>query len=360
MQYLLKNNKQDQDQNIQPLIKLYIDYGMPVSDFSVKTLCVLFQRFFIICNNEDIRIKCFTWFIQGDIKSVSRKQIQALILRILGVDNMNYALEFDAPDNKNLYDALFNSNEDCILFCEFENSNPISTFVQEKKFEHVEINLVVEKYVHQYFTIYLQKNLDQLKDNDIELFTFIKIIEIIVLYLDITFNNGIDASHYIEDTILFDTLKTALRETFLKLQSILNNKIQNAIKIKYLQSIRNLLEFDLNSLLSTVIRASIDDRFFHCLNNIIYTEIKEDDQDVLCDEDDELLGAVALKHHCIYTLAAFCIKLSNYRAELLDLILDPKTYNFGFDTSCALECINILNSCKVEHPPLGKFIMFLF
>ncbi|CAH2066738.1 unnamed protein product, partial [Iphiclides podalirius] len=58
--------------NVKPLFILYFEKGMPVNDQSVKTLTMLFKKFYAKSCYNFGRIKCFTWFANGQITNVDR------------------------------------------------------------------------------------------------------------------------------------------------------------------------------------------------------------------------------------------------------------------------------------------------
>ncbi|KPI93799.1 Serine-protein kinase ATM [Papilio xuthus] len=72
------------------------------------------------------------------------------------------------------------------------------------------------------------------------------------------------------------------------------------------------------------------------------------------DENDTDMSYNVLKHNCIFFLAAYCKMNNNYRDELLELILNPKLYNFSsrLDVEFALKCIRFLNQSDIEDAPI--------
>lgn len=345
-------------QNIQPLIKLYFEKSMPVTDHSVTTLSRVFNKFFNKCSHFKDRIKCFTWLINGKITSVDQKNIQELLLRLLATENVKFTQIGDENcTSDNLYDVLFNSLDKCTLFSEFELKVTKSIGIQETclELEHAELNTELNKEVNEYLKVQLLEQTNKFKIQEITLLEYIKFNCIILAYVDIILKYDLTKRDQIKQEQIYCSLKEALQLVYESLIDVLRRNTQSSDqKIALLRCVHTMLVTDYDALINFTIRSSISEEFFYCINNILNKEESTDDTETLYEGDE--INPYALKHQCIGLLAAYCRLRGNYRAEILDLILDPKLYNFNisWEIDCAVNCIELLNNKKVQDPPIGN------
>ncbi|CAH0748972.1 unnamed protein product [Diatraea saccharalis] len=359
MQALLKS-KMLKYQSVQPLIKLYIEKGMPVNNSTVETLNRIIYNFFNKCSSLEKR-KCFLyWFVDGDIVAAGEAS-KELLLRITANDNINFVEEVNEPDGNDLFDILFCSIEKSILFSEFELDLVTTTDVSNKSVPEIsEVNIEMNNVLQTTLQNILCQLTEKHKNDKLELLQYSQSIKIILTYLDVMIKFQLLSKNEVIQMQLYNVLKSSLNLMFVSFVKILKNDTSIPLKIQLLQYLKELLLDKYVPLLSYETRQLIKDDFFHCANNILYFE-KELDGDVIYDGDDNEMNFTTLKYNCIYTLAAYCRVRGNYREEILELILDPKLYNFTsvWDVKCALQCLEILIQCGVEEPPIESIFVFM-
>ncbi|KAM3964649.1 serine/threonine-protein kinase tefu [Aphomia sociella] len=344
-------------QNVQPLMKLYIEKGMPVNDFSITTLNYIFQNFFNKCSQFDTRVKCLNWLMEGQITSVNAIVIQELLSRLTANENIFVPKPSVSVDCDNLYVTLFTSPEKCILFSEFvltvENSksSPKDNDVAEKSEANAEINNeICNNLCHKMSTC-----ISKINEDDIDLLEYVKLVRLVLAYLDVMLQHDIVNHHTITETQVYCLLKTSLRLMYKTLvKTLQNDSILNLQKNTILKNVQDLIVYEYNSLLCAEVRQWMDEEFFHCVIDILNKESNADEDLEECDIDEQEHSFDGLKRNCILIIAAYCRKKENYRSELLDTLLDPSLYNFTYfwDIEYAFRCIGLLNDSNVEDPPL--------
>lgn len=343
-------------QNAQALFKFYIDKGMPVTDYSVMTLNALFHKFFSKYSHDDVRKKCFLWLVNGDYISIDVSCTKELLLRLISYDNINTMPKQNRESRSNdLYDTLFNSNEKCTLFSEFQLDILSPTTKESKLKEAFEVNAEIDRQIHEHFKEKMVFCIDLFERKNMALTEFMKFINIAVNYLDITLKcNTIYSDDEIKTTEIFRLLKNALSDMFISLESILKSDSHISVKIEMLKLLKIMLLADLGPMMGTEVRSSVHKEFFICMNKIVITETKVDDDDMVYAGDEKEMNSTTLKYNCVLVLAAYCRRNVNFRGELLKFILDPKIYDFSSDSHCVFQCLELLNESNSEDPPSGK------
>lgn len=347
-------------QNIQPLIKLYYENGMPVTDQSVITFSIVFSKFFNKCSNFNDRLKCFNWLIQGKITSLDARVWQELLLRLLASDNLKSSkIDAVTSANDNLYDMLFNSVEKCTLFSEFELELTKSTTVQGNYLEpgHIELNSELNKAVNEHLKHEFLDQTNKLKNKEITLLEYIKFNCVVLAYVDLILKYDLPKRDQMNEEQIYCSLKEALKLIYESVIDVLTRNTQNSEQqIALLKCVHTMLVTDYDHLLNATIRSSIGEDFFYCINNILNKEESTDDIEEIYEGED--INPYALRHQCVILLAAFCRLRGDYRTEILDLILDPKLYNLNisWEIDCIINCIELLNDDKVQDRPLGNLL----
>lgn len=332
---------------------------MPVTDHSVNTLITLLHKFFSKYSYDDIRSKCFLWLVNGDIISVDLTLTKNLLTRLISNDNINLP-RISADIRKNyLYDTLFNSNEKCILFStlQLEIEQPATVKIESK--EAFEVNTEIDRQMHNYFKEKIASCLEQYEKKRISFTEFAKFINISVTYIDITLKcNTVYSEDEIKATEMYRLLKKSLSEMYISLESVLKSESQISVKIELLKLLKSMLLADLGVFMATEVRSSVHKTFFMCMNQILITEVKTDDEELVYAGDEREMDSTTLKHNCVLVLAVYCRKNVNYRGELLNFILDPKIYDFTTDANCVFQCLELLNDPNLEESPSGILLHF--
>lgn len=340
-------------------MKLYLERSMPVNNSSVKTLNILLEKFFCKYNQNKEKLALFDWFICGEFGSVDKVTTEEILNRLLSEENINFANSVRDQETDHLFDTLFHQVDKCILFSEFEYKLPKSPATDNRDNnnvarENIEINSDLNNVIQSNFENKLSEYKEQFNNNETQYTRYLQLIETVMAYLDVLFKSKFLNSDQIKETRLFSLMKTALEDLFSCLTSILKGNEKIEIKIKVLQDIKELMVSDYAIFTSVVIRSAVNEDFFHCINRILTAE-NVPEEDIIYEGDETEMNTTSLKYHCLYVLSAYCRVRANYRDELLELVLDPKLYNFTsvWDVKCAYKTIEILNG-GVEEPPLGK------
>ncbi|KOB78947.1 putative mutated in ataxia telangiectasia [Operophtera brumata] len=288
-------------QNAQALFKFYIDKGMPVTGHSVMTLNALFHKFFSKYSHDDVRNKCFFWLVNGDYISVDVNCNKELLLRLISYDNINTMPKQDGDSRSNdLYDTLFNSNEKCTLFSEFQLEIQSPATNESKLKEAFEVNAEMDRQIHEYFKEKIAFCIDQFEKKTMALTEFMKFINVAVSYLDNTLKcNTIYSDDEIKTIESFRLLKRALSEMYISLENILKSDNHISVKIELLKLLKNILLADLGPLMGAEVRSSAHKEFFICMNKIVITETKVDDDDLVYASDEKEMNSTTLKHNCV-------------------------------------------------------------
>ncbi|XP_059060370.1 serine-protein kinase ATM-like [Achroia grisella] len=347
-------------QNVQPLIKLYIEKGMPVNDHSVRTLNNIFQQFFSKCSQLDTRVTCLTWLMEGPTTSVDVTCLQELLWRLTA--NENVFVRKTHPRSSvcdNLYHTLFGSTEKCILFSEFELNLEICESLPSDKdvAADIENNREINNEICKHLEQKMFSNLSKIKENDIELLEYVKLVRLVLAYLDIMLRHDVSNPTEIVDIQIYSQLKESLKLMYVTLiHSLKNDNILNIHKNKVLKYVQELIMCEYDSLLCTEIRQRIDSDFFHGILEILNKDSATDDDYEQSEKDEQETTLAGVKRNCILLMAAYCRKQENYTQELLEAVLEPSLYNFScyLDVECAFQCIELLNDSKVEDIPIDS------
>ncbi|XP_031763657.2 serine-protein kinase ATM isoform X2 [Galleria mellonella] len=358
MQLLLESTKLTY-QNVQPLIKLYIEKGMPVNNHSVCTLNKIIQKFFNKCSQLDTRYKCLSWLMEGSITSINVICLQELLWRLVANENIFLRQTLLAPsDCDNLYDTLFGSTERCILFSEFQlhlKSEPVSD--NKDIDENIEANIEMHNEICKYLEHKMSENTSKINENDIELLEYVKLVRLVLAYLDVTLKNDVVNHNEIIEIQVYGLLKESLKLMYVTLVNMLkDDNVLNLHKNIVTKYVQELVVFEYDSLLCAEVRQWMGEELFHCIMEILNRESATDDDIEECEKDEQETSFAGLKRNCILLIAAYCRKQENYRNELLDTVLEPNLYNFTchLDVQCAFQCIELLTDAKVEEAPIDS------
>lgn len=344
-------------EDIQPLIKLYSEKGMPVTDSSLVTINCLLHKFFSKCSSADERLKYLSWLMEGQFMSLKVSNLAEFFLRLITTENVvsehisNKCSEFD-----NIRHVLFNSIEKSILFSEFELVIRSPSDVDTRNENHVEIITEINGQIKRQLTANLSNCVEKLRQKE-EMFECINFLNVCLAYLDILLKYKFVDHNDIRFDEMHCLLKSGLTVTYMSLMDILKNvQVSNSAKataIQAIQGVQAILIADYDSLLALLVRTCMNDEFFECIISVM-DQKEEPDDEVMFESDEE--DPNPLRHNCILLLAAYCMKCVSHRNEILDFLLDPKMYNFSisWDFDCAVNCIKLLEESRVEDPPLGK------
>lgn len=341
--------------NTQALFKFYIDKGMPVTDQSVMTLNTLLFKYFSKYSYEDVRNQCFMWLVNGDFISVDVKCTKELLLRLISYENINLIPKQDSGRN-DLYDTLFNSNERCILFSEFQLEIMNQSADESKLKDVYEANSEIDRVIHDYFKEMMVSCIVKFERKNMKLVEFVKFVNVTVNYLDIILKCNALSDDDNKMMEIFCLIKKALSEMYISLECILKSDNQIATKVELLTLLKTILLADLGPVMGAKVRTSVHKEFFICMNKIIISETKADDEDVVYAGDEKEINCTTLKHNCVLVLAAYCRRKVNFTNELLNFILDPKIYDFATDAQCVFQCLELLTDSDLEDPPSGTFL----
>lgn len=340
---------------VQQLIKLYLESDVPLTTHSVKSLNKVFQHWYSKVGSEDCRMKCLLWLTGCDISSVCVKNVAELIFRLLANENVNITACCNVDSEyKKLRDILFDSNEKFILFTEFEIDNSSTFKTPDKRNGQIETVEVMANQIEEYFKTALLAAISKFHQKEANLLNSIKLINLVISYLDILLINNISSKDEVESTVVFGLLKTILSCMYSALNTMMESNLQISEKITALQLVKELLVTEFHYLLAGVLRTCIDGDLFHTINNVLNTEVEACDNNISVDEDEDEFNLNSLKHNCFFLVAAYCRKDAEYRDELVKLILDDGIYNFATDLQCIFQTIDILTDDNVEDPPLGN------
>lgn len=359
--HILLKTKTMKYQNVYPLIKFYLEGSMPVTESSIKTLNILLDIFFNKCSKSDQTLAFFHWFIRGENVKVDKAITEDLLLRLMSNESIGtIGISDQDQEYDQLFDILFYQIDKCILFSEFEYKLPSLPSTENKNAnESTEINVVINKAIQNCLEEKLSKKTELFNRNEIQYSHYLQLIEIVLAYLNVMSKSAFLKSNQVTELALFNLLETSLTVLFSTLTDILKSNANIEKRITILQDIRGLMVADYVPILCVLIRKALNEDFFHCLNNNLTTE-DISDADVIYEGDETEMNSTTLKYHCVYVLAAYCRMHANYREELLEVVLNPKLYNFSsiWDVKCAYKTIEILNSPGIGEPPLGNHRCF--
>lgn len=355
MQNLLKSDLFHY-QTVQPLIKLYFEKGMPVTDSSMKTLCCIYHKYYSKCSYPQERKKCFEWFTPGNAGSVEGVIVKELILRLIVRNN------FTLKDNEcktlkkdMLYEKLFISMEKSILFSagvtDIANDNPLESKSNEPSEIDIEMSSIVQEFLHRK----LADHIDKLNLGQIALLEYLQYVKVVVTYIDIVLRISYLTRAQMEESPLYCSLKRGLNIMCKALSSTLKETKDVRDRVILLQSMQSLWLTDYDPMIEALIRHCADQDFFARINEILNIQVSKEDEAVY-EENDAEYNPNALRHNSVTLLAAYCRRISEYREDILELILDPDLYDLTtvWDVQCAFQCIRTLSDRSVTESPLGK------
>ncbi|CAG5022045.1 unnamed protein product [Parnassius apollo] len=336
--------------NVKPLLILYFEKGMPVFDSSVQTLNMVFQKFFTKCCHNIERIKCFTWLVNGRITNIDVFRVKDLFLTLLSNENVGHYHQSENSEHNDFYNILYKSIDKSILYSDFALDVAKVKPKDKSILETFEINDEVNENLSKYLQGKLSEYSLGLQKKDAEILECVRILNVCIVYFDILLKYRIVNQEEIKSTKLFSTFEFVLKTVYTMSVKTLKNNILIRDKNILLQNLQSMFAGEYDSLLNTELRLNVNEDFFHCLNGIINSDIPTDDDD----DSDMDMSFNALKHNCVYFLAVYSKKQSNFRDELLELILNPKLYNFccQWDIESAFKCIKLLIQSDVEDPPI--------
>ncbi|XP_050361625.1 serine-protein kinase ATM [Nymphalis io] len=341
-------------QHVQPLLMLYLEKGMPVNDYTLKTLNICFHKFYRKCCNLDVRKKCFTWLTYEDIATLDSGILKEFLIRLICNENLPVKQICDNETEFDIYDCIFMNIEKGILYSEFEydvTKSPEVTVTDAK--ENFEINYEVYNMILVYLEQVLSKIIQKLINGDVKCMEFVKHVNLMIAFTDSLLNHNLKTISEIENMSLYSIFKNALIHMYAALAQTLKSEAQIRDKVMLLKYVQDILQKDYNPLINKEIRKHIEEECFHIINDVVKKDIASEDGDSYYECDVEY-SAIGLKQNCVYLLATYCRKQSTYTDDIAKFILDRDLYNFtsNFEIDCALRCIQILNDVTVERRPL--------
>ncbi|XP_039752989.1 serine-protein kinase ATM isoform X2 [Pararge aegeria] len=339
-------------ENVKPLIVSYIEKGMPVNDHSLNTLNYLFHKFYRKTCYTDIREKCFAWLTYGSITSIEISNLNGFLLRLLSNENLPLKLNCDILNQNNVYNVLFNTTDESILYSEFEykiTKNKENT-IKSEELKSFEINSVMFNLIRVNIGKILSDNIVKLRGYNLKDIEYVKYLEIVITFLDSLLKYKLKIRDDVKEMPLFTELKTALNLLYEALTKTLKSDTQIRDKVLLLKGVQEILLKEYDHMINVEVRSHIRGDFFHCLNDIIKLDVNLDDD--CFDESETEFNVIGLKQNCIYVLAAYCRKRSCYTDEVLKCILDRELYSFTCNYEYAFHCIRMLNDSTVEKQPL--------
>lgn len=347
-------------QNVQPLLVLYLEKGMPVNDYSLKTLNICFYKFYRKFCNLDVRRKCFTWLASENMATLDSAVLREFLIRLICNENLPTKQLGDIQSELEIYDDIFFDIEKGILYSDFENvETKHPTVTNIKANENLEINDEMYNIILTHLEQGLSKILQKLIDGHLKCIEFVKNVTQLIAFLDSLLKNKLKSSDDVKIMSVYSVFKKALKHMYAALTQTLKSDVLIRNKVMLLKCLQEILLYEYDRLLNTEIRIHIDEDCFHCIYDIIKRDIESEDD--TCYETDIDYSMIGLKQNCIYLLAAYCRKQSVYTDEISKCILEQNLYNFTseFEIDCAFRCIMILNDVTVEQQPLGKLWFIL-
>ncbi|XP_063617686.1 serine-protein kinase ATM [Cydia splendana] len=345
-------------QTVQPLLKLYFEKGMPVTDSSIKTLCCVYHKYYSKCSNEQERKKCLAWLFQGSISSLEVKRVRHFFLRIIANENFIFQESIPKKHNDPLYEILFNSKGKDTLF-----SIGDLDIIKEKEtpknvLQSLEMNIEIARLVQEHLQGEITGDIEKLNRREIGPLEFIQYARVIIAYMDVTSQISPVMQSQIEESQLYICLKTGLKTMSRALAKMLKESKDARDKTNLLQCMQDLWLTDYHPIVNSLVRSCADQEFFASINEILSAQQLKDEDEY---ENDSDYNPSATKHNCIWLLAAYCRKSSEYRDDIFELILDPALYELTspWDVKCAFQCIRILIEESVEECPLASVFSLL-
>ncbi|XP_026322463.1 serine-protein kinase ATM isoform X2 [Hyposmocoma kahamanoa] len=304
-------------EEVQPLIKLYSEKGMPVTDSSLVTLNCLLHKFFNKCSSVDERHKYFSWLIEGQIMSLEVSSVREFFLRLISTENVDLTRSCNEfPETDNVRHVLFNSIEKCTLFSEFELVIRSPSDVKTRNENHVEIITEINRVIKRHLTANLSDCVGKLRRKE-EMLECMNFLNIVLAYLDILLRYKFVDHDDIRVDEMHCLLKSGLTVMYMSLTNILKN-VQVLNSAQLIQGVQAILIGDYDSLLALEARQCMNEEFFECVNNIMNKNDETDDV-VMFEGDEE--DPNPLIHNCILLLAAYCLKSYHYPKEVFDGML---------------------------------------
>lgn len=336
-------------------MKLYLDKAMPVTDESVKTLSCILHLFYSKYNNQTTVQNCLVWFIQSDVACTNMQIVQDLFLRWITNENFVLALICNQPSRvQTLHDIILDI-EKALLYNQFEYDIPKSASVKENAVEKVELNHDSESHVRDGLKLRLEEQSKQYTNKQIKAIEFTKYIHITFSFCDLILKYTNIEWLRLRQSDLYEEMRSALKLLFASLTEMLKNCQESAEEVKLLNSVRDLLVAKSDSALIGEVCGQMDEEFFHSIHKVI-NNIGKQVEDNSMETDEVDLDSMDMRYSCIQLLAAYCKSNGQYRAEISELVLDPKLYNFLIwqEVECAFQCIHTLIDPCVANPPLGR------
>ncbi|XP_068621125.1 serine-protein kinase ATM [Battus philenor] len=339
---------------VKPLLVLYFEKGMPVNNSSLKTLNILFEHFYSKCCYNFGRIKCLTWFINSGVTNADVDNVNTLFLKLLTNENISTYKYSEHLENFDLYTIIYKNIEKSILYSTFELEIAEHKTIYNKCTLH---GLEIIDQVNNSLLQFLEDRLDEYYANfqkeEFVLLECIKMLRIVLVYLNIILKYYSQNNSSMQLLVKF---KRIFKITCTAAIHRLKSDAQVYEKLRVIEVFQLIYLEDYVAQLNKEVRLCIDDNFFHCLNNILCSNVPIDEED--CDIE---MSMNSLKHNCIFLLAAYCKKHSNYRQELLELILNSELYNMSSqqDIESALKCIRLLNQSDIENAPLESTFVLM-
>ncbi|XP_061707147.1 serine-protein kinase ATM isoform X2 [Cydia pomonella] len=344
-------------QTVQPLLKLYFEKGMPVTDASIKTLCCVHHKYYSKCSNEQDRKRCLAWLFQGNISSLEVKRVRHFFLRIIANENFSFKERMPKKHKDPLYEILFNSLKDTLFSIgdlDITKEKKTSTNVLQS----MEINNEIAGLAQEYLQGEITSLIEKLNRREIGPFEFIQYARVVIAYIDITLQISPVIQSHIEESQLYICLKTGLKTMSRGLAKMLKESKDARDEINMLQCMQNVWLADYHPIVDCLVRSCADHEFFASINEILSVQQPKHEDEY---ENDSDYNPNATKHNCIWLLAAYCRKSSEYRDDIFELILDPALYELtsSWDVKCAFQCVRILIDESVEQCPFASVFSLL-
>lgn len=349
-------------QFVQPLMKLYTDKAMPVTDYSITTLSCILNLFYSKYNHQSAKQQCLAWLLQNDITCNNMLIVQDLLLRLVANENVDMTVTFrQEQENQalSLHEILLDT-EKSLLYSKFEYDAPTLAPVPIKRYEKIEQHYDSERLVRETLTLKLEEHSQKFSKNQIKPIEFAKYVQITYMYCDILLKYTDTAFSQLKMEPIFCALRSSIRMLFAALIQMLKNCKESAEEVRLLNSLGYLLRANSERPLISELCRQMNEDFFHSIHKVI-NSIGKHYSDEEIDTDDLDTDSMNMRFCCIHLLASYCKVDAEYRHDILDLILDPKLYNFLIweDIECAFQCIRTLIDASVETPPMGMLNNFL-
>ncbi|XP_041988824.1 serine-protein kinase ATM [Aricia agestis] len=336
---------------VQPLLQMYFEKGMPISNNSFKTLNVLLNKFHNKCSYLDIRMKLLSWITTGKIVDVDNLAIEDILIRLICIENFALKQTEIKKDNRESFYNLLTTSK-CDIFDYNLEVAPKKDTTSNDQDSYEEMRSEINFLIMQYLEELMSSSLEEFKEKRMPFKEFSKVTSIVLDYLKIILKYKLKKAEGVRTSHLYTLLQKSLKLLYTNLAVTLQSDVLIKEKIIALKCIQSILSQEYVEILSTEVRKHIGDDCFHAISKAMKVEISEDDEEMVYEADLEV-NKQGLKQSCIYVLASYCRKRCTYAEELQKCILDKDLYDFTshWDVECALKCINILIEPQVESRP---------